>query len=191
MNGKQLACIVLLMIVGAITYGAQIVHRKAEAVVAEAEATKMDAENAASATKIADTKLTTEKHNAQNLQRFLAAWTPQIQKLASRQEVEGAIQSNTREKGVFVVNQRFEEKTNSGQRMMPRSILATLEVEDEYPKVMNWLGEMEKKVPLARVTTCRISSAATGRQIHLEVALEVPLIDLDVNPLGVTAKKGK
>lgn len=191
MNGKQLACIVLLMIVGAITYGAQIVHRKAEAVVAEAEATKQDAKIAADGTKNAETRLKLQEHDAKDLQGFLKAWTPQIQRLASRQEVEGAIQANTREKGVFVVNQRFEEKNNSGQRMMPRSILATLEIEDEYPKVMNWLGEMEKKVPLARVTSCRISSASTGAQIHMEVALEVPLIDLNVNPLGVTAKKGK
>lgn len=191
MNGKQVACVILLMIVGAFTYGAQIVHKKAESALAAAESAKLDAETAMQATEIANTMLITTKHNAQDLQRFLAAWTPQIQRLASRQEVEEAIQASRQEKGVFIVNQRFEDKTNSGQRMMPRSVMASLVVEDDYAKVMNWLGDMERKIPLARVTSCRISAASTGRQIHMEVAMEVPLIDLEVNPLGVTEKKGK
>jgi hypothetical protein len=105
--------------------------------------------------------------------------------------VESAIQANAREKGIFVVNQRFEDKNNTTQRMMPRSVMANLIIEDEYSKVLNWLGDLEKKVPLARVNSCRLSSAATGRQIHMEVSMEVPLIDLNVNPLGVEVKKKK
>lgn len=191
MNGKQTACILLLMVMGAILYGAQIVHKKSEAAVAAAEAALMDAKTAEDNLKNAEMALIRTKHNAQELQRFLTAWTPQIERMGSRQEVEQAIQANTREKGVFVVNQRFEDKNNSGNRMMPRSVLASLVVEDEYSKVMNWLGDMERRIPLARVTNCRISAAATGRQIHMETAIEVPLIDLNVNPLGVTEKKSK
>jgi hypothetical protein len=191
MNGKQTACIILLMIMGAVLYGAQIVHKKSEAAVAAAQAAQLDAEAAEEALKNANTTLERTKYHAQDLQRFLSAWTPQIERMASRQQVEEAIQANTREKGVFVVNQRFEDKNNAGQRMMPRSVLASLVLEDEYAKVMNWLGDLERKIPLARVTSCRISAASTGRQIHMEMALEVPLIDLNVNPLGVTEKKGK
>lgn len=191
MNGKQMACIVLLMIVGAVTYGAQIVHKKAEAAVQAAEDAQMSAEAASGLTELAKTTLERSKHDTQELQRFLGAWKPVIGRLGSRQEVESAIQANTRDKGVFVVNQRFEDKGNSGNRMMPKSVMASLIIEDEYSKVMNWLGDLEKKVPLARVTSCRISAANTGRQIHMEVAIEVPLVDLSVNPLGVEAKKKK
>lgn len=191
MNGKQMACIILLMIMGAVLYGAQIVHKKSEASVAAAEAARMDAEMAEQALENANTTLIRTKHQAQDLQRFLAAWSPQIERMASRQQVEQSIQAINRDNGVFVVSQRFEDKNNAGLRMMPRSVLASLVIEDEYAKVMNWLGELERKIPLARVTSCRISSASTGRQIHMETALEVPLIDLSVNPLGVTEKKTK
>jgi hypothetical protein len=191
MNGKQLACVVLLMIVGAVTYGAQIVHKKAEAASVAAADELASAEAAASMTDIAKKTLDHTKGEAQELQRFLEAWTPTIQRLASRQEVESAIQATSREKQIFVVNQRFEDKNNLGQRMMPRSVMANLVIEDEYSKVLNWLGDLEKKVPLARVTSCRLSSAATGRQIHMEVSMEVPLIDLNMNPLGVEVKKKK
>ncbi len=191
MNGKQLACVVLMMIIGAVLYAAQIVHKKAEAAILAANDEKASAEAAASMVEMAKKKLEYNRSQAEELQRFLAAWTPIIQRMGSRQEVESAIQANTREKGIFVVNQRFEDKNNTGQRMMPRSVMANLIIEDEYSKVLNWLGDLEKKVPLARVNSCRLSSATTGRQVHMEVSMEVPLIDLSVNPLGVEVKKKK
>ena len=191
MNGKQMACIVLLMIIGAVTYGAQIVHKKAEAAVLAAQDAQTDASASDSEQQIAKIKLDKAKAENKELQRFLQAWTPQIQRLASRQEVESAVQANTRDKGVFVVNQRFEDKTNLNNRMMAKSVLATLIIEDDYSKVLNWLGDLEKRIPLVRVTSCRISAASTGRQVHMEVAMEVPLIDLSVNPLGTVEKKKK
>ena len=189
MNGKQIACIVLLMIIGAVTYGAQIVHKKAVIAVQAADDEKASAELAATDANTAKITLEKAKSDAQDLERFLLAWTPVIQRLSSRQEVESAVQANTREMRVFVVNQKFEDKANLGERMRPRSILASLVVEDDYSKVLNWLGSLEKKIPLVRITSCRISAANTGRQVHMEVALEVPLIDLSVNLLGVDAKK--
>jgi hypothetical protein len=191
MNGKQIACIVLMMIIGAITYGAQIVHKKAAVAIQAADDEKSSAEMAANDASIAKITLEKAKADAQDLERFLTAWTPVISRLSSRQEVESAVQANTRESRVFVVSQKFEEKGNLGERMRPRSILASLVVEDEYSKVLNWLGTLEKKVPLIRITSCRISAANTGRQVHMEVNLEVPLIDLSVNPMGVEAKKKK
>jgi hypothetical protein len=191
MNGKQMACIVLLMIVGAVTYGAQIVHKKAAVAILAAEDERVSAESAASDANTAKISLERAKSDAQELDRFLGAWTPIIQRLSSRQEVESAVQANTREARVFVVNQKFEDKVTQGERMRPRSVLASLIVEDEYSKVLNWLGNLEKKIPLVRITSCRISAANTGRQVHMEVTLEVPLIDLSVNPLGVEVKKKK
>jgi len=189
MNGKQMACVVLLMIIGAITYGAQLVHKRAELALLSASEAQMAADAAAARTESANNALQVAKHDARELQRFLAAWTPQIQQMGTLQEVEEAIQVNTREKGVFVVSQRFEDKVNSGNRMMPRSVFASMVIEDDYSKVMNWFGEMERRLPLARVLNCRISAASTGRQIHMEISLEVPLMNLGVNPLGATQKK--
>lgn len=180
-----------MMIIGAVTYGAQIVHKKAAVAIQAAEDEKTSAEMAANDANIGKITLEKAKSDAQDLERFLTAWTPVISRLSSRQEVESAVQANTRESRVFVVNQKFEEKANVGERMRPRSVLASIIVEDEYSKVLNWLGTLEKKVPLIRITSCRISAANTGLQVHMEVNLEVPLIDLSVNPIGAEPKKKK
>jgi hypothetical protein len=189
MNGKQIACIVLLMFIGAMTYVAQIVHQKATAAELEAEEAAFAAEAMKMAAENADAALKKTQFESRDLRRFLEAWTPQINRMGSRQEVEGAIQANTRDKGVFVISQRFEDKSNSLGLMMPKSVMASMVVEDDFHKVMNWLGSMEQKLPLARVSSCRISAAATGRQIHVEVSLEVPLVNLSINPLGTIEKK--
>lgn len=186
-----MACVVLMMIIGAVTYGAQIVHKKAAVAIQAAEDEAASAELAANDANIAKITLEKAKSSAGDLDRFLVAWTPVIQRLSSRQEVESTVQANTREAKVFVVSQKFEDKANAGERMRPRSILASLIVEDEYSKVLNWLGTLEKKIPLVRITNCRISAATTGRQVHMEVNLEVPIFDLSVNPLGVEVKKKK
>ena len=57
--------------------------------------------------------------------------------------------------------------------------LANLVIEDEYAKVLNWLGDIEKRLPLARVKACRITGGGTLRQLRMDVSLEVPLIDLN------------
>jgi hypothetical protein len=188
MNGKQMACIVLLMFIGAMTYVVQMVHQRAVAAQVATEEAEMNAESMGGQAEAARDLLQHAQFKARELQRFLEAWTPQVTRLASRQEVESAIQANTRDKGVFVVSQRFEDKANSGIKMMPKSVMASMVVEDDFHKVMNWLGSMEQKVPLARVTSCRVSAAGTGRQIHVEVSMEVPLFDLSVNPLGTIEK---
>jgi hypothetical protein len=189
MNGKQIASIVLLMLIGAMTYVAQIVHKKAVAARMEAEEVQFAAETMTMAAENADTALKKTQFESRELRRFLEAWTPQVNRMGSRQEVEGAIQANTREKGVFVISQRFEDKNNSQAVMMPKSVMASMVVEDDFHKVMNWIGSMEQKLPLARLSSCRISAAATGRQIHVELSMEVPLVNLSVNPLGTIEKK--
>ena len=188
MNGKQLACVILLMFIGGITYAAQIVHKKAEQAVTEAAA----AEDGATA---ADTDRTTaeglknfRKSETEEIRRFLTTWTPHISRFQASHEVENAVQVTLRDKGVFVVSQKFDVKVGRPGTMITRSVLFNLVIEDEYAKTLNWLGEIERRLPTGRVTSCRLTGGGSGRQVHMELAMEVPLIDLTVDP---TAKAGK
>ena len=112
-----MACIVLLMIIGAVTYGAQIVHKKAAVAIQSADDEAASAELAANDANMAKITLEKAKSDAQDLERFLVAWTPVIQRLSSRQEVETAVQANTRDARVLVSSLQFEEKDNVGKRL--------------------------------------------------------------------------
>ena len=189
MNGKQLACVMLMMIIGIVTYTSQMVHKKAAAVRAEAKAAQDAAEAADSDRQIAE--ITSKRVDAEStdLRRFLEAWTPQIDNIQTSQEVEEAVQASIRNAKLYVDSQKFEAKPVKVGKVIPRVIKAAIIAEDEYPKAMNWLGDLEKKLPLARITICRLTPGKDTKSVRMELSLEIPIINLKADPAEKAEKK--
>ena len=179
MNGKKIACILLMMIIAGIAYGTQIMQKRASAMQEECDTAETDAKNAETQRQVADTEVTRLKYETQDLRQFLLDWTPKIQRLQTTQEAEQALQGILRNSGILTVSQKFEMRENRDQKFLPRLLQGTLIVQDEYAKTMNWLGELERKLPLARVTSCRLKQGETGRQVNLELRFEIPIINLE------------
>lgn len=179
MNGTKIACVVLMMFVAGIAYGTQIMHQKAQTMKEEAEMADTDCRAAASASEIASTELIKLKYDSEDLRQFLGEWMPYIKRIQTVQEAEQVFQSLLRNSGVLTVSQKFEVREQRENKMMPRFLQGTLVVEDEFSKAVNWLGELERKIPLSRITSCRLKQGETGRQINLELRFEIPIIDLD------------
>lgn len=178
MNGKKIACVVLMLLLAGISYGTQIMHNRSKAMSEEAESAESDATMARTAAEVAETNLIKLKYDTQDLRQFLGEWEPHIKRLQSVQEAEQMLQSLLRNTGILTVSQKSEMKENRENKIIPKSLLGTLIVQDEYAKTMNWLGELERKMPLARITSCRLKQGETGRQVNLELRFEIPLINL-------------
>ena len=190
MNPKQLACVVLMMFIGVVTYFAQIVHQKVGAMKKAATMAQQDALTAEGARQAAEILTARTRAETEEIRRFLQAWIPYVDKAQTEQEVEGIIEFCLRERGITLVRSRKTEvKTARDNKIIPKSVLTTLVIEDEYAKVMNWLGDVEKKLPLARVRTCRFTGGSSARQLRLDVSLETPLINLSATPSGTKSKK--
>ncbi|HSI62837.1 MAG TPA: hypothetical protein VLE43_06950 [Candidatus Saccharimonadia bacterium] len=179
MNGTKIACVVLMMLVASIAYGTQMMHKKAKAMKEEAEMADTDCRAAESASEVANTELIRLKYDSEDLRQFLDEWKPFIKRIQTVQEAEQIFQSLLRNSGILTVSQKFEVREQRDNKMMPRFLQGTLVVEDEFAKAMNWLGEMERKIPLSRITSCRLKQGETGRQINLELRFEIPIINLD------------
>lgn len=188
MNGKKIACILLLLVVGLLAYFGQIGHKKADLKRAEAETAKQDKLKAEGDLHLSEIKLTTLKTDTEELRRFLLAWTPYAERIQTQGEVEQAVLASLRNINLLVLSQKFESKTTSGKSYLPKIVRASLVIEDDYAKTVNWIGEMERKLPLARMSNCRLTGGDNGRQLHAEVTLEVPLADLK---LAATPKEIK
>lgn len=182
MNGTKIACVILMMFVAGIAYGTQIMHQRSKAVLEEAETAASDSQAARSAAEIAEINLGNLKHNTQDLRQFLTEWQPHIRRIQSVQEAEQSLQSLLRNSGILTVSQKFEVREIRDNKMVPKTLQGTIVVEDEFSKTLNWLGELERKIPMARVTSCRMKQGETGRQMNLELRLEIPLINLDAAP---------
>lgn len=182
MNGKKIACLLLLLIVAGVAYGTQIMQRRCQAMLDEAEAAGIDARTAEGQRNVAETELKRLEFDTQDLRQFLADWGPAIKRIQTAQEADQAISSILRNSGILTISQKFEIRENRDQKVVPKILQGTLIVQDEYSKTLNWLGELERRLPLARVTSCRLKQGETGRQVSLEIHFEIPMINLDAQP---------
>lgn len=190
MNPKQLACVVLMMFIGLVTYFAQIYHQKAQTMKKAAATANQNAVTADGARQAAEILTARTRAETEEIRRFLEAWVPYIDKAQTEQEVESTIEFSLRERGITLVRSRKTElKTLRDNKLIPKSVLTTLVIEDEYAKVLNWLGDIEKRLPLARVKTCRLTGGSSARQLRLDLSLETPLINLSAGTPETKKKK--
>ncbi|MDZ4289582.1 MAG: hypothetical protein U0984_16575, partial [Prosthecobacter sp.] len=128
----------------------------------------------------------------EDIRRFLQAWVPYIDKAQTEQEVESAIELSLRERSITLVSSRKTEvKTARDNKIIPKSVLTSIVVEDDYAKVMNWMGDVEKRLPLARVKACQITGGGTARLLRLDLSLETPLFNLAVVAEAKAKEKDK
>lgn len=192
MNPKQIACFALMAIIGILVYAAQLVHGKVsgmrrEAGDAQSALTAMETERSTAEITTAMVKTETEE-----VRRFLRAWLPSIDKMQTAQEAEKALELSLRERNIGLIRARATEtKTSNTNKLIPKSVLTTLTIEEEYAKVLNWLGDIERRLPLARMKVVQVAGGASGRQLKLDVTFETPLFDLASAEPKKEAKKEK
>lgn len=190
MNPKQLACFILMALIGVIVYAAQIVHQKVSAMRQEADDAESAATTAETERSTAEIKTAVLKTETEEIRRFLRAWLPAVEKIQTQQEVEQTIELSLREGGIGLVRQRrTEPKGSTTNKLIPKSVLTTLTIEEEYAKVLNWLGDIERRLPLSRMKIVQITGGSTARQLKLDVSFETPIFDL--NSANVPADKDK
>ena len=189
MNSKKLVCIVLIMVIAGVAYGTQLMTQRAKAMREEAENADMEAHQAATEAEVAQKLLVRTKDETQDLRQFLKEWEPVLQRIQTPQEAESAVLSLVRNSGVVILSQRFDTKTASTNPLIPRILQGSVTVQDEYSKTLTWLGELERKIPFARLTSCRFKQGETGRQLNLEVHIDIPLVDLTAKLEGETPNR--
>lgn len=179
MNPKQLACIILLMIIGVMTYTSQIIHRTVASTRAAAEDAETAAVTAENERSTAEIETAVFKANTEELRRFLRSWLPAIEHVQTQQEAEQTIELSLRERGINLVRSRkTESKQSAGNKLIPRSVVTTLTIEEEFAKVLNWLGDIERRLPTARMKVVQITGGSTGTQLKMDVSFETPIFDL-------------
>jgi len=179
MNPKQIACIVLLLIVGVLTYTAQMIHKTVATTRAEAEDAETAATTAENERSTAEIETAVFKEETEETRRFLRSWLPSIEHMQTQQEAEQTIELSLRERGINLVRSRkTEPKSSSGNKLIPKSIITTMTIEEEYAKVLNWLGDIERRLPTARMRVVQITGGSTSSQLKMEVSFETPIFDL-------------
>jgi len=72
--------------------------------------------------------------------------------------------------------QRFELGTVKNNPSIPTAMRTYLTFEDDYPRLMNWLGDLEVKMPTLRISSVRLSKGTRPIDLRAEIILEHPLL---------------
>jgi len=179
MNPKQLGLVFVMVGILLVVQLGQSFQGKAKTLNNQAEAA---AKEEASLT----TQLNAEKEVFEDLNRqsedlleFVAKWEPFFAVIEEQQAAETGISMKVREAEMLNLSQRYQQIphkiNNVDNQSLPILMRATLVFDDDYVKLLNWVGLMEKIKPTMRIGRLALAKGSRGDDLRMDVTLEVPL----------------
>ncbi|MDA7673146.1 hypothetical protein N8615_02000 [Verrucomicrobiales bacterium] len=177
MKNHKMACVLLVLLVGAMFFGTQKMRNRAVVAREAAESTKSSAELAEQDRRLAEIKLKSLEAKTADLRQSYEVWLPHFLAVQNPEAAEQRISELVRAGDIFLLSQKYEERKIDPDSMISRALVATLVVEDDYVKTMNWLGKVEDLIPSCRVAKCRMIRGDRGDNIHVELTIQVPVFE--------------
>jgi hypothetical protein len=177
MNNKHLACVFIGMLIFAQLYCVVMVKSKRDAMASEAEAASLAADGARQQVTITRTQLTSLKTRTEAIRQYLAIWDPFLRKSDTEERGQTLIDDLIRQGGVTQLSGKYDPSPNPGNTYIPKVVRAELLFEDDYHKTLDWLGEVERALPSARISKCRLTKGTTSNDVKMEMTIELPVVD--------------
>jgi len=176
MNNKHLACIVLGLLLVLIFYGVSTINTNLLKVQGQYRAKQSEAQTL-------NVKLNTERQvvtelrkQSEGLRSYLNTWEPFFAPIRSAQSSELNLNARIKEANLVSLSQRFEVVEGNKDNAIQKQMRAHLKFEDDYARLMNWLGNMETQIPVMRVSNVKLSKGESGNDLRMELVLDLPLM---------------
>ena len=179
MNPKQLGAVIILAGIFLAVQLGMMFQNKARAVDVEVEKARGEEKGLETQLAAENDILTDLQRQSDELLKFVAKWKPFFALIEEKQSAETGISMKVREEGMLTLSQRYQQvphKINNKDNVsLPVLIRATLLFDDNYSKLLNWFGTMEKIKPTMRVGRLALSKGSRGEDLRMELVLEIPL----------------
>jgi hypothetical protein len=175
MNNKQIACVVLSMVIGLMAYGTLTMKKKLAAASEESEQAANKASAAENGRKTAQQELDKKDRETVGLRDYLAEWQPYLKQTTNDTSAEGMFDQKLNQGDLVILRQSFEPMKLDPASTIPHGLRARLIFENDYHMLLNWLGSLESTLPTCRVSSCRISKGTKGNDVKMELSAEVPM----------------
>lgn len=175
MKEQQVACVLLLVIIGVFIYGAQTFQQRSAAQRNEANTARDAAVAAQESFVSAKRALDQLTASTAGLRGYLELWEPHLRATQSAQATEQRVVDLVKQSDIFTESQRFEVLERRGDPVFSSALRAHIIVKDEYSKAMNWLGLLEESVPTSRLSSCVMRRAESGNDVHLSLIVDLPI----------------
>ena len=123
----------------------------------------------------AQIELDKKTRETQGLRDYLDEWQPYLRMTKTESEAERMFNTKLKQGALVIWRQSFEPMKLNDESTIPNALRARITFEDDYYKMLNWVGSLESSLPTSRVSTCRITKGAKGNDIKMDLDVEVPL----------------
>lgn len=176
MNSKHIACgivALLILLLVQLTLWVQSNRTKVQNEAAAAQQAENDANNQLNQER---SQLSELRRQSADVIEFLRIWQPYFTTIDNPQSAEINISMRVKEANLVNLAQRFDQKAVKGNVSIPTSLRAFLTFEDDYARLMNWLGDLETTMPTIRTSSIRLAKGTRANDLRMEVVLEQPLL---------------
>lgn len=179
MNTKQLASIILIAAMfGMVQLGLSF-RKGAEEMEAKAREVAVKQMDLNKQLAMERGALTEVQAQSKSLIDFVSEWEPFFAMVEDQQAAETRVSMKVRESNLVNLSQRFQQiphKTNGKDSgSLPMLVRASMVFEDNYAKLLNWLGSLETTYPTMRIVRVALSKGSRGDDLRMELAVEIPL----------------
>jgi hypothetical protein len=184
MNNKHIACLVILLLGVVVIQGVSMIRKRALAMQTAAESAERGAATARLGLQTQRAILEDLQRKSAGLLEYLDAWEPHFTRLSSAEAAELNVNALLKEASLVLLAQRFEVLPNkldassvqsTAGQTIPQIVRAHLTIEDDFAKTLNWLGDVESKLPVSRISNLDISRGQAGNDVRMNVVVDIPL----------------
>ena len=176
MNNKHLALVIVGFLIICIVQGSLSMQNTANKRRAEAEKQRAAVNNSLSQLSRNTLQFNEFKDGSSHLVEYLQKWQSHFNEIDSAQRAELNISLRIKEDNLVSLAQRYEMITLKGNPTVPRALRAYLTFEDNYARVLNWIGRVEQQLPTMRIMSLQLTKGTAANDLRAVIMLDQPLI---------------
>lgn len=175
MNHKHIALVLLAIVAFGLIQIVLMFQKKRDTTALQAETLRNEEINQRQLLAVQTTQLNDTQRSAQKLIDFLDEWEKPLAEITSPESAEVRFITKIRDGNLASLAQRFETIQLKAGSSLPTATRAQLTFEDNYARLLNWVGGLEEALPAVRVNSIKISKGTRPQDVRMEITLDQPI----------------
>jgi len=175
MNKKQLACVVVLVVILGLVQGTMWMNKRLDKMRKDAAQAEQKVTNSTTQLMLERRQLEDLRTNSKELIDYLNLWQPYFAAIDSPQNAELKISLKIKEDELVSLSQRYDVVTQKNATL-PRLMRAQVTFEDDYARLFNWIGRMEAELPTMRISGIRMGPGTNPGDLKVSLTMEQPIL---------------
>jgi len=176
MNNKHLACAIVFIAIICMVQASLTMDKRTLKMEADADKARQTADTSSTTLTMERSQLEALKQSSKPLIDYLNLWRPYFSAIDSSQNAELKILLKIREDNLLALSQQCDVVAQKNNRSLSTLMRAQITFEDNYARVLNWIGRLERELPTIRISSIRVAKGTSANDLRVDMTLEQPIL---------------